>query len=417
MFYRMYFFGIWGTIWMAYGINLPAIALTNHHRKGTNMTTSLTQLTEDQKMFQSEIEKFAIQQIKPHVEEMDETETLHKDLLKQLFEMGLMGIEIPSQHSGAEGSFFMSILAIEALAKVDPGVSVLVDVQNTLVNNVFLNFSSDEKKQKYLPQLATSKVGCYCLTEADSGSDAFALRTTAEDKGDHWLLDGKKIFITNAKEADIFIVFANTNLELGYKGITAFLCEKGMEGLSLGKKEKKLGIRSSSTCEVILDKVKVPKENVLGEIGKGYKIAIETLNEGRIGIGAQMLGVAKGAFNAAYKYTGERSQFGKELNRFQGIQFDLAEMATMIEAATLMVYNAAKLKDNKQSFVKEAAMAKLYSSEVAEQVASRCLELFGGYGFIKEYPAEKFYRDAKIGKLYEGTSNMQKQTIFKLLGQ
>lgn len=381
------------------------------------MNTSLTKLTDDQKMFQSEIEKFAIGQIGPYVEEMDETETLKPELLTQLFEMGLMGIEIPGQYSGADGSFFMSILAIEALAKVDPGVSVLVDVQNTLVNNVFLNFSSQEKQKKYLPELATSKVGCYCLTEADSGSDAFALRTTAEDKGDHWLLDGKKIFITNAKEADIFIVFANTNLELGYKGITAFLCDNGMEGLSLGKKEKKLGIRSSSTCEVILNKVKVPKENVLGEIGKGYKIAIETLNEGRIGIGAQMLGVAKGAFNAAYKYTSERSQFGKELNRFQGIQFDLAEMATMIEAATLMVYNAAKLKDNEESFVKEAAMAKLYSSEVAEQVASRCLELFGGYGFIKEYPAEKFYRDAKIGKLYEGTSNMQKQTIFKLLGE
>ncbi len=376
---------------------------------------ALTTLSEDEKMFQAELDRFALEAIGPLVEKMDETEIMDPSLLPKLFEMGLMGIEIPSEYGGSDGSFFMAILAVESIARVDPGVSVMVDVQNTLVNNVFLNFTTPEQQKKYLPLLASQKIGCYCLTEPSSGSDAFAMESRAQDKGDHYILEGKKLFITNAKEAEIFIVFANINPELGYKGITAFLVEKDMPGVKIGKKEKKLGIRSSSTCEVIFENVKVPKENVLGEVGKGYKIAIETLNEGRIGIGAQMIGLADGALRAAMKYASERSQFGKELNQFQAIQFDIAEMATELEAARLMVYNAARLKDNGQPFVKEAAMAKLFSSEVAERIASKSLEIFGGYGFIKEYPAEKFYRDVKIGKLYEGTSNMQKQTIFKLI--
>jgi alkylation response protein AidB-like acyl-CoA dehydrogenase len=316
---------------------------------------------------------------------------------------------------GAGGSFFMAILAIEELSKVDPSVGVLVDVQNTLVNNIFLRFATDAQKKKYGPMLAGSKVGCYCLTEPNSGSDAFAMKARAYDEGSHWRLEGKKIFITNAKEAEIFIVFANANPEKGYKGITAFIVEKGTPGLSLGKKEVKLGIRASSTCEVLLDNVKIPKENLMGEYGKGYKIAIETLNEGRIGIAAQMLGLAQGAFDGALKYSKEREQFGKQLAEFQGIQFQISEMATEIEAARLMVYNAARLKDAGLPFVKEAAMAKYFVSDVAERVASKALEIYGGYGFIKEFPAEKFYRDAKIGKLYEGTSNMQLSTIFKLL--
>jgi alkylation response protein AidB-like acyl-CoA dehydrogenase len=330
--------------------------------------------------------------------------------------MGIMGVEIPGQFQGSEGSFFMSILAVEAIATVDPGVSVLLDVQNTLVNNVFLNFANDDLKKKYLPELATKKVGCYCLTEPNSGSDAFALQTIAKEDGDHYVLNGQKVFITNAKEAEVFVVFANINPELGYKGITAFVLDKDMPGLKIGKKEKKLGIRSSSTCEVIFEDVRVPKSHVVGELGKGYKIAIETLNEGRIGIGSQMVGLAKGALAAARKYAKERVQFGKSIDQFQGVQFSISEMATQVEAATLMVYNAARLKDAGLPFIKEAAMAKLYSSEVAERVASESLEIFGGYGFVKEYPAEKFYRDVKIGKLYEGTSNMQKSTIFKLLG-
>ncbi len=379
------------------------------------MTTALTTLTEDEKLFQNEILKFAAQQIGPHVEEMDETEVMRPEIIQSLFEMGMMGIEVPGEYDGSEGSFFMSILAVEALATIDPGVSVLLDVQNTLVNNVFLNFANDELKKKYLPQLATKKVGCYCLTEPNSGSDAFALQTTAKEDGDAYILNGQKVFITNAKEAEIFVVFANINPEAGYKGITGFILEKEMPGLKIGKKEKKLGIRSSSTCEVIFENVRVPKSRIVGELGKGYKIAIETLNEGRIGIGGQMVGLAKGALSAARKYAKERVQFGKSIDQFQGVQFAISEMATEVEAATLMVYNAARLKDAGLPFIKEAAMAKLYSSEVAERVASQSLEIFGGYGFVKEYPAEKFYRDVKIGKLYEGTSNMQKATIFKLL--
>ena len=309
----------------------------------------------------------------------------------------------------------MAILAIEALAKVYPSVSVLVDVQNTLVNNIFLRWGTEQQKSKYAPLLASKKVGSYCLTEPNSGSDAFAMKCRAFDEGNQWRLEGKKIFITNAKEADIFVVFANAAPESGYKGITAFIVERGTPGFSIGKKEVKLGIRASSTCEVILENVKIPKENLIGEYGKGYKIAIETLNEGRIGIAAQMLGLAQGALDGALKYAREREQFGKQLNEFQGLQFQLAEMATEVEASRLMVYNAARLKDAGAPFVKEAAMAKYYVSEVAERVASKSLEVYGGYGFIKEFPAEKFYRDAKIGKLYEGTSNMQLQTIFKLI--
>lgn len=379
------------------------------------MVTPLTLLSDDEQMFVDEIEKFAKSQIGPKVLEMDETETMDPAVIKQCFEMGLMGIEIPEQFGGAGCSFTMATLAIEALAKTDPSVSVMVDVQNTLVNNIFLNWGSDEQKKKYLPMLCGEKVGSYCLTEANSGSDAFALKARAFDEGDHYRLEGKKIFITNAKEAEVFVVFANVDPDKGYKGITAFVVDKGTAGLSLGKKEEKLGIRASSTCEVLLDNVKIPKDAVLGEIGKGYKIAIETLNEGRIGIAAQMLGLAGGALEGAMKYASEREQFGKNLNRFQGIQFQLAEMEVKLETAKLAVYNAARLKDAGKPFIREAAIAKFYASEVAEQIASKALEIYGGYGFIKEFPAEKYYRDAKIGKLYEGTSNMQLQTIYKLM--
>ncbi len=375
----------------------------------------LTRLTDDEQMFVKEVDKFAATVVKPKVHEMDESEIMDKSVINGLFEMGLMGIEVPEEYGGAGGSFFMSILAIEALSKVDPSVGVLCDVQNTLVNNIFKRWANAEQKKKYFPRLSSKEIGSYCLTEANSGSDAFAMKARAYDEGSHWRLEGKKIFITNAKEANIFVVFANINPELGYKGITAFICERGMPGFSVGKKEVKLGIRASSTCEVILDNVKVPKENVIGEVGKGYKVSIETLNEGRIGIAAQMLGLAQGAHAGAMEYARQRVQFGKELREYQGIQFDLAELATNIEAAKLMVYNAARLKDAGQNFIKEAAMAKLFAGNVAEEVASRSLEVYGGYGFIKEFPAEKFYRDAKIGKLYEGTSNMQKATIFKLI--
>jgi alkylation response protein AidB-like acyl-CoA dehydrogenase len=375
----------------------------------------LTRLSDDEQMFVKEVEKFAATVVKPKVHEMDESEIMDKSVIDGLFEMGLMGIEVPEEYGGSGGSFFMSILAIEALSKVDPSVGVLCDVQNTLVNNIFKRWASPEQKKKYFPRLASKEIGSYCLTEPNSGSDAFAMKARAYDEGSHWRLEGKKIFITNAKEANIFVVFANINPELGYKGITAFICERGMPGFSVGKKEVKLGIRASSTCEVILDNVKVPKENVIGEVGKGYKVSIETLNEGRIGIAAQMLGLAQGAHAGAMEYARQRVQFGKELREYQGIQFDLAELATSIEAAKLMVYNAARLKDAGQNFIKEAAMAKLFAGNVAEEVASRSLEVYGGYGFIKEFPAEKFYRDAKIGKLYEGTSNMQKATIFKLI--
>ena len=336
-------------------------------------------------------------------------------ITKQFFELGLMGIEVPEEYGGADTSFFMSILAIEALAIVDPSAAVVVDVQNTLVNNAFLNWGSEELKKKYLPQLAAEKIGAYALSESGSGSDAFALRTKAEDKGDYWELNGQKLWITNGGEAEIFIIFANINFDLGYKGITAFIVERDFEGFSVGKKEDKLGIRASSTCELILDGCKVPKENVLGEVGKGYKVAIETLNEGRIGIGAQMIGLAQGAFNHAVNYAKEREQFGKPIAHFQGMQFQLADLATEIEAARLLVYNAARLKENGHKFIKEAAMAKLFASRVAQKVSSAAVDILGGNGFTKEYPVEKLYRDSKIGTVYEGTSNMQLQTIAKVL--
>jgi butyryl-CoA dehydrogenase/short/branched chain acyl-CoA dehydrogenase len=325
-----------------------------------------------------------------------------------------MGIEIPEQYGGGSGTFFEAILAVEELSRVDPSVGVLVDVQNTLVNNALLRWGNDEQKQKYLPKMAAEWVGSYALSEAGSGSDAFALQTRAEDKGDHWLLNGQKLWITNGKESNLFIIIATVDPAAGYKGITAFIVEKDFPGFTVGKKEDKLGIRASSTTELILDDCKVPKENLLGEVGKGYKIAIETLNEGRIGIGAQMLGLAQGAWDCASKYAQERKQFGQPLTHFQAISFQLAQMATEITAVRLMVYNAARMKDAGIPFLKEAAMTKLYSSQVAERVASQAVEIYGGYGFTKDYPVEKFFRDSKIGSIYEGTSNMQLMTIAKL---
>lgn len=375
----------------------------------------LTRLTEDEQMLKEAAADFAESVIRPRVEEMDQQAKLDPELITQFFEMGFMGIEVPGKYQGGGGTFFMSILAIEQISRVDASAGVFMDVQNTLVNNAFLRWGNEEIKEKYLPQLATGKVGAYCLSEAGSGSDAFALKTTAKDMGDHYVLNGAKMWITNAGEADIFIVFATLNPQAGYKGITAFLVERGFEGFSVSKKENKLGIRASSTCEVLFEDCKVPKDNVLGEAGKGYKVAMETLNEGRIGIGAQMLGIAQGAFDAALAYTQERKQFGKAVSEFQGVQFQLAKMATDIETARLLVYNAARMKEYGQLFTKEAAMAKYHSSEVAEQVSSLAIDLFGGYGYVKDYPVEKYYRDSKIGKIYEGTSNMQLNTIAKLL--
>lgn len=377
--------------------------------------SALTKLTEDEKMLQDAARDFAESVIKPKVQQMDEEAQLDPDLVQQFFDMGLMGVEVPEKYNGSGGSFVMSIVAIEQISRVDASAGVFMDVQNTLVNNAFLNFGGEEIKKRYLTQLATEKVGAYCLSEAGSGSDAFALKTTAKEEGDHYILNGSKMWITNAKEADIFLVFATVNPELGYKGITAFVVEKDFEGFSVSKKENKLGIRASSTCEILLEDCKVPKENVLGEVGKGYKVAMETLNEGRIGIGAQMVGIAQGALDATLEYTQEREQFGKAISDFQGVRFQLAKMATDIETARLLVYNAARLKENGEDFLKEAAMAKYHSSEVAERVSSQAVDLFGGYGYVKEYPVEKFYRDAKIGKIYEGTSNMQLNTISKLL--
>ncbi|MDE3270087.1 MAG: acyl-CoA dehydrogenase family protein [Pseudomonadota bacterium] len=377
--------------------------------------TALTALSEDELIFQREIETFARQRIAPLVMAMDAEELFDRDLLAEFFSIGLMGIEIPAKYGGAEGSFFMAILAVEALSKIDPSAGVIVDVQNTLVNNVLKHWGTDAQQQRYYPMLAKDTVGCYCLTEESSGSDAFALQCKATAIGDGYLLNGKKLFITNANEANIFIVFANTDFSQGYRGITSFIVERSNDGLRIGKKESKLGIRSSSTCEVILEDVKVPATNVVGQVGKGYKIAINTLNEGRIGIAAQMLGLAAGALAGAMAYSDERQQFGKTISSFQAVQFKIAELATAIEAARLMTYNAARLRDQDLPFTKEAAMAKLFASQVAEKVASQALELYGGYGFTKEFPAEKYYRDAKIGKIYEGTSNMQLAAIYKLL--
>jgi butyryl-CoA dehydrogenase/short/branched chain acyl-CoA dehydrogenase len=375
----------------------------------------LTTLSEDEQMFRSSVREFAEGELRPRVEEMDEHAKLDPALVKQCFDLGLMGIETPEEFGGAGGSFFTAILAVEELSRVDPSVGVFVDVQNTLVNNALIRWGNQEQKERYLSQLATRSVGAYALSEAGSGSDAFALQTRAVDKGDHYLLNGQKLWITNGNEADIFILFANANPEAGYRGITAFIVERGFEGFTVGKKENKLGIRASSTTELILEDCRVPKENVLGEVGKGYKVSIETLNEGRIGIGAQMIGIARGAMDAALAYTNERQQFGKPINQFQSVQFQLAEMAVELEAARLLVYNAARMKDAGMNFVKEAAIAKLHSSRAAERVSSVAIELYGGYGFVKDYPVEKFWRDSKIGAIYEGTSNMQLQTIAKLI--
>jgi butyryl-CoA dehydrogenase/short/branched chain acyl-CoA dehydrogenase len=375
----------------------------------------LTTLSEDEQMFRASVREFAEGELRPRVEEMDEKAKLDPALLKQCFDVGLMGIETPDEFGGAGSTFFTAILAVEELSRVDASVGVLVDVQNTLVNNAFMRWGNQEQKAKYLPRLAADTVGAYALSEAGSGSDAFAMQTRAVDKGDHYLLNGQKLWITNGNEAEIFVLFANANPEAGYRGITAFIVEKGFDGFAVGKKENKLGIRASSTTELILTDCKVPKENVLGEAGKGYKVSIETLNEGRIGIGAQMIGIARGALDAAIAYTTERQQFGKSINQFQGVQFQLAEMATELEAARLLVYNAARMKDAHLNFVKEAAMAKLYSSRAAERISSLAIELYGGYGYVKDYPVEKFWRDSKIGAIYEGTSNMQLQTIAKLL--
>src|SRR6266478_1473357 len=375
----------------------------------------LTQLSEEEKLFQSTVRRFAREQIGPHVREMDEASVFRKDIIRQFFELGLMGIEIPEEYGGQGGSFFQCVMAVEELSAVDPSAGVIVDVQNTIVNNAILRWANAEQKKRYLPRLAADTVSSYALSEAGSGSDAFAMSTRAEDQGEHFLLNGRKLWITNAAEAGLFLLFANALPAAGYRGVTAFLIERDFPGFQVGKKEDKLGIRASSTCELILDNCRVPKENVMGEVGKGYKIAIETLNEGRIGIGAQMIGLARGALGAAVDYAKQRKQFGKPIAEFQGVQFQIAQMATEIEAARLMVYNCARMKDAGVNFVKEAAMTKLFASQVAERVTSLAIEIYGGYGFTKDYPVEKYWRDAKIGKIYEGTSNMQLATIAKLV--
>ncbi len=376
---------------------------------------ALTQVSDDERMFRDSVKQFALDRIAPLVRGMDEAQQMDPGIVRQLFELGLMGIEIPEAFGGAGGTFFEAILAVEALAAVDPSVSVMVDVQNTLCINALLRWGTSEQRGQYLPRLATDMVGAYALSEAGSGSDAFALTTRATREGDTYLLNGQKLWITNAKEAGIFLVFATIDPAAGYKGITAFLIEKNTPGFTLGKKEDKLGIRASSTCELIFKDCLVPAAQMLGEAGKGYKIAIETLNEGRIGIGAQMLGLAAGAWGHAARFASERKQFGKPLVEFQAMQYQLAEMATEVEAARLMVYNAARLKDSGAPFLKEAAMCKYFASQVAERVASLAVEVFGGSGFVKDFPVEKLYRDAKIGKIYEGTSFMQLGTIAKLV--
>ena len=375
---------------------------------------ALTQLSEDERMFRDTVRQFAVEQIGPLVRGMDEAQQMDAALIKKLFGLGLMGIEVPEEYGGAAGTFFEAILAVEEISAVDPSVGVLVDVQNTLCINALARWATEEQKSKYLTRLAVNTIGAYALSEASSGSDAFALQTRAAKRGEDYVLNGQKLWITNAKEAGIFIVFATIDPAAGYKGITAFLVEKDTPGFTLGKKEDKLGIRASSTCELIFRDCVIPASQVLGEPGKGYKIAIETLNEGRIGIGAQMLGLAQGAWGHAAKWAKERKQFGKPIIEFQAMQFQLAEMATDIEAARLLVYNAARLKDAKLDFLKEAAMCKYFASQVAERVASLAVEVYGGSGFVKDYPVEKLYRDSKIGKIYEGTSFMQLATIAKL---
>ncbi len=379
------------------------------------LPTGLTVLSEEEELFRTTVREFAESEVRPHVSEMDEAARFRPELIQQFFELGLMGIEVPERFDGAGGTIFMATLAIEELARVDASAAIYVDVHNTLVNNALGRWGSEEQKARYYPRLTTDLLGAFALSEPASGSDAFALETKAERAGDGWVLSGRKFWITNGAEAGLFVVFANTDFAKGYKGITAFLVQRDFPGFGIGKKENKLGIRASSTVELILEGCRVPDANVLGSPGQGYKIAIETLNEGRIGIGAQMIGVASGALEAATAYVKERKQFGKAIADFQGVQFQLAQMATDLEAARLMVYNAARLKDAGRPFAREAAMAKLFSSQVADRITSKCLELFGGYGYSKEYPAEKYYRDAKIGTIYEGTSNMQLQTIAKML--
>ncbi|HEV8208498.1 MAG TPA: acyl-CoA dehydrogenase [Vicinamibacterales bacterium] len=373
----------------------------------------LTTLAEDERLLRDSVYEFADKEIRPLVREMDEHAKFAPALIDKLFALGVMGIEIPESYGGGGASFFHSVLAVEALSRVDPSIGVMVDVQNTLVINALLRWGSDEVKQRYLPKMATNLIGAYALSEAGSGSDAFALTTRAAECDGEWRLTGRKLWITNGNEAGLFIVFANVNPEAGYRGITAFLVERGFPGFSVGKKEDKLGIRASSTCELLFEDCRVPKANVLGEVGKGYKVAIETLNEGRIGIGAQMIGLAQGALDHTIAYTRERKQFGKAIGEFQAVQHQIARAATDIEAARLLVYNAARLRDAKLPFLTEAAMCKIFSSEVAERTASLAVNLFGGNGFVKEYPVEKLYRDAKIGQIYEGTSNLQLQTIAK----
>jgi len=378
-----------------------------------SLSPPLTQLSQDETLFRDSVYEFADREIRPLVREMDDHAKIPPQLIASLFDLGVMGIEVPESHGGAGATFFHSVLAVEALSRVDPSIGVLVDVQNTLVINALVRWATDGQKAAYLPKLAADMVGAYALSESGSGSDAFAMGARGTERGDGFILNGRKLWITNANEAGLFIVFANVNPEAGYRGITAFLVERAFPGFTVGRKEDKLGIRASSTCELLLEDCHVPRANVLGEVGKGYKVAIETLNEGRIGIGAQMVGLAQGALDATIRYTKERKQFGKAIADFQGVQFQIARAATEVEAARLMVYNAARLRDAGQPFLKEAAMCKIFSSEVAEHVSSLAVNLFGGYGFVKDYPVEKFFRDAKIGQIYEGTSNLQLQTIAK----
>jgi short-chain 2-methylacyl-CoA dehydrogenase len=373
--------------------------------------TPLTHFSEEDTMFRASVREFARAEIAPYVREMDERGEFRKDLLTKLFDLGLMGIEIPEEFGGQGGTFFQSVVAVEEIAAVDPAASVIVDVQNTLVINALLRWGTGEQKREYLSRLAKDMVGAYALSEASSGSDAFALQARATPDEIGFVLHGRKLWITNAAEAGVFLVFANADPAAGYKGITCFIVDRETPGLEVGRKEDKLGIRASSTCELILDGCHIPRSRVLGEAGKGYKVAIETLNEGRIGIGGQMLGLAQGAFDHAMAYARQRKQFGKPIGEFQGMQFQIADMALEIEAARLLVYNAARLRDAGRPFVTEAAMAKLFASEMAERVASRAVEIFGGAGFTKDYPVEKLYRDAKIGRIYEGTSNMQRVLI------
>lgn len=380
----------------------------------TEARPALTMFTEDEIAFRDAVRQFAESEIKPHVTSMDEHAKMKPEIVQKLFEMGLMGIESPEQYGGAGSSFTMACIAVEEVGRVDGSVSVLCDVQNTLCTNALLKWATPAQKEKYLPMLASKWVGAYALSESSSGSDAFALKLRAEQKDDKFILNGSKLWITNGNEANLFIVFANLDPSKGYKGITAFLVEKDFPGFKVGKKEDKLGIRASSTCELLFENCEISAANVLGEVGKGYKIAIETLNEGRIGIGAQMIGIAAGAYEATLAYVKSREQFGKSLAQFQGVQFQLAEMRVQLEAARLMVYNAARLKDAGQDFIEAAAMAKLFASKAAEKITSLAVDLFGGNGFTKEYPVEKFWRDAKIGQIYEGTSNMQLQTIAKI---